>query len=56
MPATRYGGPPMTLANMRENGVRAGDLRIGPVPPSNDRWKQGGVRVAFAPTLIRSVL
>jgi hypothetical protein len=23
MPATRYHGPPMTLANMRENGVRS---------------------------------
>jgi hypothetical protein len=23
MPATRYRGPPMTLANMRENGVRS---------------------------------
>jgi hypothetical protein len=23
MPATRYSGPPMTLANMRENGVRS---------------------------------
>ena len=23
MPATRYSGPPMTLANMRANGVRS---------------------------------